>query len=216
MVKRLRHHPFTVVTGVRFPLESPKYGRFARPYFFGESHPCYAYCFAIRDRLHARVSRHYRASPLPNLGGRCKAIPLGVTIPGLLTRYFFGESSPCYAYCFAIRDRLFLFRARFAARHSDFIVSLEQRYYLSSRSMRICASPFPIGNRCKASCLHKFSRIDPFCESCSTVPCYVRLDFPRRKEYNCQSHPVVKFSLFCLTYLEHCIIITIASEPPDR
>ena len=23
MVKRLRHHPFTVVTGVRFPLESP-------------------------------------------------------------------------------------------------------------------------------------------------------------------------------------------------
>ena len=24
MVKRLRHHPFTVVTGVRFPLESPK------------------------------------------------------------------------------------------------------------------------------------------------------------------------------------------------
>ena len=51
MVKRLRHHPFTVVTGVRFPLESPKYGRFARPYFFGESSPCYAYCFAIRDRL---------------------------------------------------------------------------------------------------------------------------------------------------------------------
>ena len=51
MVKRLRHHPFTVVTGVRFPLESPKYGRFARPYFFGESHPCFAYCFAIRDRL---------------------------------------------------------------------------------------------------------------------------------------------------------------------
>ena len=108
------------------------------------------------------------------------------TIPGLLTRYFFGESSPCYAYCFAIRDRLFLFRARFAARHSDFVVSLEQRYYLSSRSMRICASPSPIGNRCKASCLHQFSRIDLFCESCSTVPCYVRLDFPRRKEYNCQ------------------------------
>ena len=161
MVKRLRHHPFTVVTGVRFPLESPKYGRCTRPYFFGESHPCYAYCFAIRDRL-------------------------------------------------------FLFRARFAARHSDFVVSLEQRYYLSSRSMRICASPSPIGNRCKASCLHQFSRIDPFCESCSTVPCYVRLDFPRRKEYNCQSRPVVKFSLFCLTYLEHCIIITIASEPPDR
>ena len=152
----------------------------------------------------------------PFHGGNRGSIPLGVTIPGLLTRYFFGESSPCYAYCFAIRDRLFLFRARFAARHSDFVVSLEQRYYLSSRSMRICASPSPIGNRCKASCLHQFSRIDPFCESCSTVPCYVRLDFPRRKEYNCQSRPVVKFSLFCLTYLEHCIIITIASEPPDR
>ena len=139
MVKRLRHHPFTVVTGVRFPLESPKYGRCTRPYFFWESSPCYAYCFAIRDRLHARVSRHYRALPFPNLGACCKT-----------------------------------------------------------------------------SCLRQFFRIDPFCESCSTVPCYVRLDFPRRKEYNCQSRPVVKFSLFCLTYLEHCIIITIASEPPDR
>ena len=34
-----------------------------------------------------------------------------------------------------------------------------------------------------------------------------------------QNLQVVKFtlfSLFCLTYLEHCIIITIASEPPDR
>ena len=190
MVKRLRHHPFTVVTGVRFPLESPKYGRCTRPYFFGESHPCYAYCFAIRDRLHARVSRHYRASPFPNLGARCKAIPLGVTkIRTLHTSVFFRGISPLL--CVLLRNP-----HRLHARVS--------RHYR--------ASPSPIGNRCKASCLRQFSRIDPFCESCSTVPCYVRLDFPRRKEYNCQSRPVVKFSLFCLTYLEHCIIITIASE----
>ena len=94
MVKRLRHHPFTVVTGVRFPLESPKYGRFARPYFFGESHPCYAYCFAIRDRLHAIAPRHIHVSPFP-IGNRCKAIPLGVTkIRTLHSSVFFWGISP--------------------------------------------------------------------------------------------------------------------------
>ena len=129
MVKRLRHHPFTVVTGVRFPLESPKYGRFARPYFFGESHPCFAYCFAIRDRLHARVSRHYRASPFPNLGARCKAIPLGVTkIRTLHTSVFFRGISPLL--CVLLRNP-----HRLHARVS--------RHYR--------ASPFPnLGARCKA------------------------------------------------------------------
>ena len=43
----------------------------------------------------------------PFHGGNRGSIPLGVTIPGLLTRYFFGESSPCYAYCFAIRTGFF-------------------------------------------------------------------------------------------------------------
>ena len=106
MVKRLRHHPFTVVTGVRFPLESPKYGRFARPYFFGESHPCYAYCFAIRDRLHAIAPRHLvPRRPLSAIAVR--RFPLESPKYGRCTRpYFFGESHPCYAYCFAIRDKL--------------------------------------------------------------------------------------------------------------
>ena len=117
MVKRLRHHPFTVVTGVRFPLESPKYGRCTRPYFFGESHPCYAYCFAIRDRLHAIAPSHFvPRRPLSAIAVR--RFPLESPKYGRCTRpYFFGESHPCFAYCFAIRDRLFLFRARFAARH---------------------------------------------------------------------------------------------------
>ena len=30
MVKRLRHRPFTAVSGVRFPLRSPTYGRLAQ------------------------------------------------------------------------------------------------------------------------------------------------------------------------------------------
>ena len=127
MVKRLRHHPFTVVTGVRFPLESPKYGRFARPYFFGESHPCYAYCFAIRDRLHAIAPRHIHVSPFP-IGNRCKAIPLGVTkIRTLHSSVFFWGISPLL--CVLLRN------PRQAARD----------YTEAPR-----ASPFPIGNRCKA------------------------------------------------------------------
>ena len=100
--------------------------------FFREIAPCYAYCFAIRDRLHARVSRHYRASPLPNSGARCKAIPLGVTIPGLLTRYFFGKSSPCYAYCFAIRDRLHAIAPRHLAPRRSLSAIAVRRFPLES------------------------------------------------------------------------------------
>ncbi len=96
MVKRLRHHPFTVVTGVRFPLESPKYGRFARPYFFWGIVPLL--CVLLRNpRQAARdCTEPLRASPSP-IGNRCKAIPLGVTkIRTLHTSVFFRGISPLF------------------------------------------------------------------------------------------------------------------------
>ena len=39
LVKRLRHHPFTVVTGVRFPQESPFYSSYGRIAQLGEHLP---------------------------------------------------------------------------------------------------------------------------------------------------------------------------------
>ena len=165
MVKRLRHHPFTVVTGVRFPLESPKYGRFARPYFFGESHPCFAYCFAIRNRLFLFRAR-FAARHVSRLGRFFCVLSRLMSLA-----YQKGKLR-------SIRRKIL---AKSLARY--FVVSLERLTFLRNFSLRISALPFPnLGACCKTSCLRQFFRIDPFCESFSTVPCSNCLTFREEKD----------------------------------
>ena len=159
------HSPTWALAVRRFPLESPKYGRFARPYFFGESHPCFADCFAIRDRLFLFRAR-FAARHVSRLGRFFCVLSRLMSLA-----YQKGKLR-------SIRRKIL---AKSLARY--FTVSLERLTFLRNFSLRISALPFPnLGACCKASCLHQFFRIDPFCESCSTVPCSNCLTFREEKD----------------------------------
>ena len=81
MVKRLRHRPFTAVTGVRFPYGSPRRSkvRFA-PFFFAEKRPPASLLLLFRKRSRSRrlfaCKRAYNAfGSLPTF---CGCAPDGV------------------------------------------------------------------------------------------------------------------------------------------